>query len=87
MTILSEFERKAWLNRGSAEQHKPAMVLKFLLDEIERGNINPVHIIVVSIEREPSGTEFISASQAGDLTELATEGALFRAMCLSRDSG
>lgn len=84
--MLTEFERKAWDSRGQANSHPPEMALKAALDQIERGEFKRVrHCIVVVIERrETDDGDFICTLQAGDMSELAVEGALFRAAHITR---
>lgn len=86
MTHLSEFERRAWESRSNADKHLPAMAMKATLDKIERGEIKPKHVIVVYVEDDGQGGDFISMVQAGTLSQLGTEGALGRGIKLSQNS-
>lgn len=84
--MVSEFERRAWDNRTDADKHKPEMALKITLDDIERGKIDPCHVIVLFVERDGDGFEKIGYLQAGDLSEFAVEGAMLRATRIAADN-
>lgn len=81
--MLSEFERRAWATRTSATQHPPAMACKAVADQIERGELPKIrHVIVVAIEDVGDGDR-VHVIQAGDMSQLAAEGALGRATRVS----
>lgn len=79
--MLSELERRAWDNRSSSEQHKPEMACKVVLDDIERGVLKAEHVAVIVIENLERG-QLVHIYQAGELSELAVEGALGRAIAM-----
>lgn len=80
--MLSEFERKAWENRTSSEKHPPVMAAKACVDQIERGELaNIKHLVIVAVQ-DVDGSDLIHILQAGDLSQLAVEGALNRAIML-----
>lgn len=82
--MLSEFERRAWSNRTSAERHAPEMACKATVDKIERGELKNIrHIAVIAVENV-DGADLIHLIQAGDMSELAVEGALARAIKISQ---
>ncbi len=56
------------------------MACKAAADQIERGELPDVrHIVVVAVQRTEDGGDLIHILQAGDMGELAVEGALIRA--------
>lgn len=78
--ILSEIERAAWFNRTGADRHPPAMACRATLDQIARDEFDRVkHIAVVVVTEHPQGGDEIHILQAGEMSELAVEGALMRA--------
>lgn len=81
---LSEFERCAWDNRNDSNQHKPEMACRVVVDDIEHG-LKVRHIAVVVVE-DVDGADCIHLYQAGDMSELAVEGALSRAIAVQRES-
>lgn len=84
--MLSEFERHAWNNRASSKKHPPAMACKAAIDQIERGELGKViHAVVVLVERDDEG-DLIHILQAGDMSELAVEGALNRVIYIQAKS-
>jgi hypothetical protein len=83
--MVSEFERRAWDTRTDADKNPPALALKIALDDIERGEIDPVHIIVVHVQRDDKG-EWVGYLQAGDLSTFAVEGVLARAARITAES-
>jgi hypothetical protein len=84
--MLSEFERRAWDQRGTSEKHKPEMALKVCLDDIERGELNNVKHLAIVIVQDLEGNDRVGMYQAGTLSELAVEGALGRAIRMSVDN-
>jgi bisphosphoglycerate-independent phosphoglycerate mutase (AlkP superfamily) len=85
--MLSEFERRAWDNRGRSDNHKPEMACKVVIDDIERETLKNVeHIIVVVVEKTDDGGSLIGTYNAGTLSELAVEGALGRAIRMAVDN-
>jgi hypothetical protein len=83
--MLTELERRAWEKRGTANDHVPVMALKVVLDDIERGEIKPRHIIVIVVEPDEVGDDMVHRFNAGDLSTIAIEGAMFRALRYSSD--
>lgn len=79
---VSEFERRAWDTRTDSNQHTPLTALRIAADDIERSEINPKHVIIVTVEEDEDGDDVIAMFTAGPLTELAMEGALGRAIRL-----
>lgn len=79
---ISEFERRAWETRKSTEKIKPELALKVALDEIETGAKKYRHVIITLVEDCGDG-DMIAIYQAGDMSSLAVEGALHRAVSLS----
>lgn len=78
--MLSEIERAAWFNRTDADRHPPAMACRATLDQIARDELSNVrHVVVVVVRAHEEGGDAIHILQAGDLSELAVEGALMRA--------
>lgn len=79
---MNDLERKAWESRTSSERHKPIMAAKAAVDQIERGELpNIKHLVIVAIE-DVDGSDRVHILQVGDLSELAVEGALHRAINL-----
>lgn len=77
---MDDLERKRWENSDSAEQHPPRRALLAVADDIEKGRLMKVkHVLVVVVEETEDGSDLVSIVQAGELTTLAAEGALFRA--------
>lgn len=84
--MFNDLERKAWETRDGAAQHKPEMACKAALDQIERGVLTkPKHIIVVVVETGDNDSDIINIIQAGIFSEIAVEGALGRAIAMSRE--
>jgi hypothetical protein len=83
--MVSEFERKAWETRSRGDQHPPVMALKMAQDDIERDVFKIRHVIVVLVE-DAGNDDVIHTYQAGDLSELASEGALSRAIRIAADN-
>lgn len=85
MQILSEFERRAWDARDSAEQQPPRRALLACADDIEADICGKVrHVAIVVVEDMGDGDR-VHVYQAGDLSTLAVEGALGRAIRMERD--
>jgi hypothetical protein len=84
--MLSEFERRAWEQRGTCEQHKPEMACKVVLDNIARGELTNVKHITVIVVQDHNGGDFIGTYHAGSLSELAIEGALGRAIRIGSEN-
>jgi hypothetical protein len=84
--MLSEFERRAWDQRGTSEKHKPEMACKIVLDDIERGELTNVKHIIVVVVQDRDGDDLIGTYHAGTLSELAAEGALGRAIRIGTDN-
>lgn len=80
MQILSDFERAAW-KRGTAEKHPPRRALLAAADQIDEG-LEVKHAIVVLVVKAENGGDRIEILQAGDLSELAVEGALHRVITI-----
>lgn len=84
--MLSEFERKAWDNRSGADKHKPEMALKVVLDDIATGKEDCVIHAIIVLVHEEGDMQHVSIHQAGRLETFAVEGALSRAMAVSRSA-
>lgn len=82
---MSELERRAWETRTSSERHPPEMACKATLDQLERGLLTAKHIVVVLVQ-DVDGADQIHLLQAGNMSELAVEGALLRAIRIQADS-
>lgn len=83
MTILSEIERRAWDLRMSAKDHQPAMACKAAADQIDAGKLGTVRHVIVVVVENIGGDDCIHLIQAGDMSDLAAEGALNRAIRVS----
>lgn len=81
--MLSEFERRAWETRTSATQHPPVMACKAVADQIERGELGKVRHVLVVVVEDVDSADRIHVIQAGDMSQLAAEGALGRATRVS----
>ena len=79
--MMTDFERRLWESRKSAEGVTPTLALKAAIEEVER--IKAKHVIIVTIEDDGEGGDIIGIMQAGSLSVLATEGALSRAARIS----
>lgn len=77
---MDDLERKRWRSETKdASKHPPRRALLAVADDIERGACDPVRHVLIVCVHEVDGNDVISIVQAGELSTLAAEGALYRA--------
>lgn len=58
--MVDAFTRAAWEKRGNPTQHTPKQALQIMLDDIEKGNVNPKHLIIAYAD-DDTGTGYYQA--------------------------
>lgn len=76
---MNEFERAAWEKRENSTDHPPRRALDACLDDIERGKVTPIQVVVMIVEKAEDGSEAVSTYQAGQHGTLGILGCLYRA--------
>lgn len=84
---MDEITRRRWEMRQNPQAFKPADALKAILHDIESGELNPEHIVVVynvKVDEEERATGYY---QAGKFSRLEALGLLTQGLHVMGESG
>lgn len=83
--MMDEITRRRWEMRQNPAAFKPEEALKAALHDIEAGDLNPTHVVVVYNQPAGEDAQATGYYQAGKFSRLETMGVLAQALQIIGD--